>query len=236
MLNHQRELTLPRLTAAPTATSCAYVLTLQFLWRQDGYRQRNSRSSGKTSRCPTPSPLPVCTHTQADMHPQFARKTIQFCRLLWFALFSPPSRILLLVLRANWGRRPCAARRPAAQARLLRLFCVLKKTVLRATPRLHCRAPLPRPTAALAPQRHHCRSHCHLALRILTRHTLSQARLSPAVTPVITADEWANVEKSPAFGSRASHRAGQHGKACGQGEAWADAAQPPSSRFHTIDD
>ena len=35
MLNHQRELTLPRLTAAPTATSSAYLLTLQFLWRQD---------------------------------------------------------------------------------------------------------------------------------------------------------------------------------------------------------
>ena len=34
MLNRQRELTLPRLTAAPTATSSAYVLTLQFLWRQ----------------------------------------------------------------------------------------------------------------------------------------------------------------------------------------------------------
>ena len=34
MLNHQRELTLPRLTAAPTATSSAYLLTLPFLWRQ----------------------------------------------------------------------------------------------------------------------------------------------------------------------------------------------------------
>ena len=34
MLNHQRELTLLRLTAAPTATSSAYCLTLQILWRQ----------------------------------------------------------------------------------------------------------------------------------------------------------------------------------------------------------
>ena len=34
MLKHQRELTLPRLTATPTATSSAYLLTLQFLWRQ----------------------------------------------------------------------------------------------------------------------------------------------------------------------------------------------------------
>ena len=34
MLNRQRELTLPRLTAAPTATSSAYLLTLRFLWRQ----------------------------------------------------------------------------------------------------------------------------------------------------------------------------------------------------------
>ena len=34
MLNHQRELTLPRPTAAPTATSSAYFLTLQFLRRQ----------------------------------------------------------------------------------------------------------------------------------------------------------------------------------------------------------
>ena len=31
--NHQRRLTLWRRTAAPTATSCAYVLTLQFLWQ-----------------------------------------------------------------------------------------------------------------------------------------------------------------------------------------------------------
>ena len=34
MLNRQRELALPRLTAAPTATSSAYFVTLQFLWRQ----------------------------------------------------------------------------------------------------------------------------------------------------------------------------------------------------------
>ena len=27
--------------------------------------------------------------------------------------------------------------------------------------------------AALAPQRHHCCSHCHLALLVLTRHVLS---------------------------------------------------------------
>ena len=33
MLNRHRELTLPRLTAAPTATSFAYLLTLQFMWR-----------------------------------------------------------------------------------------------------------------------------------------------------------------------------------------------------------
>ena len=32
MLNRQRELTLPRPTAAPTATSSAYILTLQLLW------------------------------------------------------------------------------------------------------------------------------------------------------------------------------------------------------------
>ena len=34
MLNRRRELTLPRPTAAPTATSSVYLLTLQFLWRQ----------------------------------------------------------------------------------------------------------------------------------------------------------------------------------------------------------
>ena len=34
MLKHQRELTLPRPTAAPTATSSAYFVTRQFLWRQ----------------------------------------------------------------------------------------------------------------------------------------------------------------------------------------------------------
>ena len=34
MLNRHRELTLPRLTAAPTVTSCAWCLTPQFLWRQ----------------------------------------------------------------------------------------------------------------------------------------------------------------------------------------------------------
>ena len=34
MLNRQRELTLPRPTTAPTATSCAFVLTLHILWRQ----------------------------------------------------------------------------------------------------------------------------------------------------------------------------------------------------------
>ena len=34
MLNHQRELTLPRPTAAPTATSSVCFLTRQFLWRQ----------------------------------------------------------------------------------------------------------------------------------------------------------------------------------------------------------
>ena len=37
MLKHQRELTLPRLTAAPTATNFQaprICLTLQFLWRQ----------------------------------------------------------------------------------------------------------------------------------------------------------------------------------------------------------
>ena len=33
MLSHQRELTLPRLTVAPTANS-SVCLTLQFLWRQ----------------------------------------------------------------------------------------------------------------------------------------------------------------------------------------------------------
>ena len=34
VLNYRRRLTQPRPTAAPTATSCAYLLTLQFLWRQ----------------------------------------------------------------------------------------------------------------------------------------------------------------------------------------------------------
>ena len=34
MLNHRRRLTLRRLTAAPTATSSAYVLTLPFLWHR----------------------------------------------------------------------------------------------------------------------------------------------------------------------------------------------------------
>ena len=34
MLNRQRELTLPRLTAAPTATQLRVCLTLHFRWRQ----------------------------------------------------------------------------------------------------------------------------------------------------------------------------------------------------------
>ena len=40
--NHQRRLTLWRPTAAPTATSCAYFLTLQFLWQVYLEETRNS--------------------------------------------------------------------------------------------------------------------------------------------------------------------------------------------------
>ena len=36
LLNHQRELTLPRLSAAPTSTSSKYRLTLHFLWHRQG--------------------------------------------------------------------------------------------------------------------------------------------------------------------------------------------------------
>ena len=39
MLKHQRRLTLPRPTAAPTATQLRVCLTLHYLWRQADYLQ-----------------------------------------------------------------------------------------------------------------------------------------------------------------------------------------------------
>ena len=56
MLNHQRELTLSRLTAAHTATSSAYLLTLQFLWRQ-AILVRNGDGDEATGHLITAIPL-----------------------------------------------------------------------------------------------------------------------------------------------------------------------------------
>ena len=43
MLNRHRERALPRLTADPTATSSAYLLTLQFLWQMHAIMQEKAQ-------------------------------------------------------------------------------------------------------------------------------------------------------------------------------------------------
>ena len=55
MLNRQREVALPRPTAAPTATSSAYLLTLQFLWGQAFESAPRAAGAGEAA-APAPPP------------------------------------------------------------------------------------------------------------------------------------------------------------------------------------
>ena len=63
VLNRQRELALPRLTAAPTATSSAYILTLQFLWRQAYDKSHRHEFIQNLRECVPPTRTRTVTHT-----------------------------------------------------------------------------------------------------------------------------------------------------------------------------